>query len=109
MAQGSDDACAPRRRRRTAHHADVAAPLFAIPTPRPSHGEAQQALLSALDTSDIPTIRKAMAGYADSVQGVQLQSAAFELLNRVENAKKEELATLISEMRILATRSTEIA
>ena len=45
--------------------------------------EASQALLAALDTRDVPTIRTLLAAYADSVQGVQLQSSAFELLTRV--------------------------
>ena len=64
--------------------------------------EASQALLSALDTRDVPTIRKLLAAYADSVQGVQLQSSAFELLTRVGAAKEAELDALIARMRALA-------
>ena len=43
---------------------------------------AAQALIAALDTRDVPTIRTLLAAYADSVQGVQLQSSAFELLTQ---------------------------
>jgi len=60
---------------------------------------AHAALLDALESRAIPTIRAAMAGYADTVQGVQLQSSAFELLARVNLAQEKELDTLISEMR----------
>ena len=65
---------------------------------------ASDALLAALDTRDIPQIQKAMADFADTVQGVQLQSIAFELLGRVHSAKEAELERLIQEMRQLATR-----
>ena len=64
--------------------------------------EASQALLAALDTRDVPSIRTLLAAYAESVQGVQLQSSAFELLARVGAAKEAELDTLISRMRALA-------
>ena len=60
-------------------------------------------LLAALDTRDVQTIQAAMASYADAVQGVQLQSAAFELVARVNEAKGAEIDTLIAEMRQLAS------
>ena len=41
------------------------------------------ALLAALDTREVKGIQAAMARYADAVQGVQLQSVAFELVARV--------------------------
>ena len=41
------------------------------------------ALLAALDTREVKGIQDAMARYADAVQGVQLQSVAFELVARV--------------------------
>lgn len=65
---------------------------------------ARAELLNALEARDIPSIQAAMSGYADAVQGVQLQTAAFELLSRVNMAKEVELDTLIVEMRKLATR-----
>ena len=61
-------------------------------------------LLAALEARGISRIQAAMAGYADAVQGVQLQAAAFELLARVTHIKEVELDTLIAEMRVLATR-----
>ena len=90
--------------RREAAALPPAAP--ALPTTPELHNvpaaEASQALLAALDTRDVPTIRTLLAAYADSVQGVQLQSSAFELLTRVGAAKEAELDTLISRMRALA-------
>ena len=65
---------------------------------------ARAELLDALEARGIPRIQAAMAGYADAVQGVQLQAAAFELLARVTLIKEVELDTLIAEMRVLATR-----
>ena len=65
---------------------------------------ARAELLAALEARGISRIQAAMAGYADSVQGVQLQAAAFELLARVTHIKEVELDTLIAEMRVLATR-----
>ena len=79
-------------------------PRASSSTPRATPEEASQGLLAALETRNIPTIRDAMAGYADAVQGVQLQSAAFELLTRVNKAKDAELDKLITEMRTLATQ-----
>ena len=61
------------------------------------------ALLAALETHDLRKIQDAMASYADAVQGVQLQSAAFELVARVNEAKGAEIDTLIAEMRQLAS------
>lgn len=69
--------------------------------------DANKALLAALDSRQIPTIRKAMKDYADKVQGVRLQSAAFELLSRVSKANDEELNQLIAEMHLLATTRME--
>ena len=69
--------------------------------------DTNKALLAALDSRQIPTIRKAMKDYADKVQGVRLQSAAFELLSRVSKANDEELNTLIAEMHLLATTRME--
>ena len=46
-----------------------------------------------------------MASYADAVQGVQLQSAAFELVARVNEANAAEIDTLIAEMRQLASKN----
>ena len=66
--------------------------------------EARAELLAALEARGISRIQTAMAGYADAVQGVQLQAAAFELLARVTHIKEVELDTLIAEMRVLATR-----
>ena len=66
-------------------------------------GDASHGLLTALDTRDIDTIRSAMAEYADTVQGVALQSAAFELVARMEAAKETEMDNLIAEMRKLAS------
>ena len=66
---------------------------------------AHDALLAALDTRDVQTIQEAMASYADAVQGVQLQSAAFELVARVNEAKGAEIDTLIAEMRQLASKN----
>ena len=66
--------------------------------------EARAELLAALVARGISRIQAAMAGYADAVQGVQLQAAAFELLARVTHIKEVELDTLIAEMRVLATR-----
>ena len=68
---------------------------------------ANTALLAALDSREIPNIRKAMTDYADKVQGVRLQSAAFELLSRVNQANDEELDKLIAEMHRLATTRME--
>ena len=68
---------------------------------------ANTALLAALDSREIPNIRKAMTDYADKVQGVRLQSAAFELLSRVNKANDEELDKLIAEMHQLATTRME--
>ena len=65
---------------------------------------ARAELLNALEARGIGRIQAAMAGYADAVQGVQLQAAAFELLARVTLIKEVELDTLIAEMRVLATR-----
>ena len=65
---------------------------------------ARAELLAALEARGISRIQAAMAGYADAVQGVQLQAAAFELLARVTHIKEVELDTLIAEMRVLATR-----
>ena len=65
---------------------------------------ARAELLDALEARGISRIQAAMAGYADAVQGVQLQAAAFELLARVALIKEAELDTLIAEMRVLATR-----
>ena len=65
---------------------------------------ARAELLNALEARGIGRIQTAMAGYADAVQGVQLQAAAFELLARVTLIKEVELDTLIAEMRVLATR-----
>ena len=65
---------------------------------------ARAELLAALEARGISRIQTAMAGYADAVQGVQLQAAAFELLARVTHIKEVELDTLIAEMRVLATR-----
>ena len=61
------------------------------------------ALLAALDTRNIATIQSAMANYADAIQGVALQSAAFELVARMNEAKENEIDSLIAEMRQLAT------
>ena len=72
------------------------------PAAEATQAEASQALLAALDTRDVPSIRTLLAAYAESVQGVQLQSSAFELLARVGAAKEAELDTLISRMRALA-------
>ena len=69
--------------------------------------DANKALLAALDSRQIPTIRKAMKDYADKVQGVRLQSTAFELLSRVSKANDEELNQLIAEMHLLATTRME--
>ena len=66
---------------------------------------ARDALLAALDTRDVQTIQEAMASYADAVQGVQLQSAAFELVARVNEANAAEIDTLIAEMRQLASKN----
>ena len=66
---------------------------------------AHDALLAALDTRDVQTIQEAMASYADAVQGVQLQSAAFELVARVNEANAAEIDTLIAEMRQLASKN----
>ena len=65
---------------------------------------ARAELLAALEARGISRIQTAMAGYADAVQGVQLQAAAFELFARVTHIKEVELDTLIAEMRVLATR-----
>jgi hypothetical protein len=65
---------------------------------------ARAALLQALESRDIVSIQAAMADYADTVQGVQLQSAAFELLARVNLTEVLELDTLITDMRALAMR-----
>lgn len=69
--------------------------------------DANTALLAALASREIPTIQKAMTDYADKVQGVRLQSAAFELLSRVNKANDEELDKLIAEMHRLATTRME--
>ena len=69
--------------------------------------DATKALLAALDSRAIPTIRKAMQEYADKVEGVRLQSAAFELLSRVSKANDEELDKLIADMHLLATTRME--
>eukprot|EP00908_Phaeocystis_cordata_P026424 Transcript_8907.p1 GENE.Transcript_8907~~Transcript_8907.p1 ORF type:complete len:518 (-),score=191.28 Transcript_8907:111-1664(-) len=68
-----------------------------------AEADTSQALLAALDTRDIATIQSAMANYADAVQGVALQSAAFELVARMNEAKENEIDSLIAEMRQLAT------
>ena len=62
-------------------------------------------LLAALDTRDVKNIQEAMASYADAVQGVQLQSAAFELVAKVNEAKEAEMDALIAEMRQLASKN----
>jgi len=82
------------------------------------------ALLAALDTREVKGIQDAMARYADAVQGVQLQSVAFELVARVREiesrsqhragtgrgvaaraAEAAEIDNLICEMRELASSS----
>ena len=82
------------------------------------------ALLAALDTREVKGIQDAMARYADAVQGVQLQSVAFELVARVREiesrsqhrsgagrgvaaraAEAAEIENLICEMRELASSS----
>ena len=60
------------------------------PAAEATQAEASQALLAALDTRDVPSIRTLLAAYAESVQGVQLQSSAFELLARVSAAKEAD-------------------
>ena len=44
--------------------------------------EARAELLAALEARGISRIQAAMAGYADAVQGVQLQAAAFAKVGR---------------------------
>lgn len=70
-----------------------------------AESSAHDNLLAALDTRDVKTIQEAMASYADAVQGVQLQSAAFELVAKVNEAKEAEMDALIAEMRQLASKN----
>ena len=71
-----------------------------------AESSAHDNLLAALDTRDVKTIQEAMASYADAVQGVQLQSAAFELVAKVNEAKEAEMDALIAEMRQLASKNS---
>ena len=74
------------------------------PAAEATQAEASQALLAALDTRDVPSIRTLLAAYAESVQGVQLQSSAFELLARVGAAKEAELTLTLTLTRRSSTR-----
>lgn len=69
--------------------------------------DAKKNLLEALESRDIPKIKKNLSAYADEVQKVKLQVNARELLHELNSADQEIDESLIDKMKSLINEKCE--